>query len=50
MKKILKGRKESQENFEKLRSSFETAVKTKPFHLVHRTESLEKLRDEFMSK
>ena len=39
--------KESQQSFEQLYKSFETAVKIKPSHRLHRMQSLERLREDF---
>ena len=49
MKKVLQERRTSQDSYERLCDSFETAVKTKPSHRLHRHESLEKLKEEFGS-
>ena len=47
MKKIIKEKRTSQDSYEKLCQSFETASKLKPSHRMHRQASLTKLKEEF---
>jgi len=44
--KLGERRKSSQEVFESMRANFETALKTRPAHKLHRHESLEKIAHE----